>query len=865
VTLRFACIDLHTLPSLNSAVWREAAQVRFSEDALLTDSNYPRACVSTTVEAQLRTVQLAEPFNYNNSREMGQQTEIRARYDLNNKIAAPVTLSIGLVAGRCGFKCASVFREVLGPAGLPNPLRASTLEIFPSLSQGMCPPLGRSARGGGGFMRLAVTRSALFSTFFITLLICGCGHGGLGPVTAVTVSPTSVSLSPGDVVLLTPKATDKAGNTIAGATFTYAVTGGVVTVSNSGLVCGGTWDSLTSPVVCNKGSLGSAAIKVTATGNGGTATSADIAVAVHQKIDAVRVAAVPNPAPSCISQGSAAPANTEQFQATALSNDAAYCAAPPAPQAPQAPPCPVANPGTFTFASSQTTVGSISSTQPANQDPSEITITAGNPGVSNITASVAGVTSSPAVYETCPAASIALHLSGSAATSVSFTSTTGTQALQADVLDTHGVPFTNIALDWHTSQSHAASVSSTGVISAASPGASSITASCSSTACNVGVGAVFSNVVTATVTGASSQTVYVTTSAAPASGAGNTLIPIDNNTAGTAITLATGATINSLVIDPAGAKGYLGSNQGLIILTTSANTVAAPVGGTPGKVLSVSPDSNRVIISDMTNRLVYVFNAAASAVEAQLAIPDAVSAAWSPDSQRVYIVDGSSKTVTVYNPAAAAHTIGSSANDASVLASGHLAMIANSGDDLFAVCNNALVGHVNAGTPLLISTIPNGTGGIDVTTSSIEQFDISFQNLGGGCPPALTTNPIAPTSYSFTGVSTFTPQQLLVTPDSKKAVVISNNPGILLYSIGATASAGSAAPPIALASGATPACSASQTTDCAGVTLDSTTLYVGGSDKTVHRIDLTANGGNGSDAQQITVPFTPDLVAVRGK
>jgi hypothetical protein len=46
-----------------------------------------------------------------------------------------------------------------------------------------------------------------------------------------------------------------------------------------------------------------------------------------------------------------------------------------------------------------------------------------------------------------------------------------------------------------------------------------------------------------------------------------------------------------------------------------------------------------------------------------------------------------------------------------------------------------------------------------------------------------------------------------------------------------------------------------------GTTLDSTKLYVGGSDNAVHRIDVAS----GTDAQQITVSFTPDLVAVRPK
>jgi len=277
-------------------------------------------------------------------------------------------------------------------------------------------------------MRSAVIGFLLLIVFAGLLAISGChGGGSIGPVANVTVTPTSLSLSPGEVSGLTSKATDKNGNTVGNTTFTYAVTGGVVSVSNNGLVCAGTWDSVTTPINCMKGSTGTATIKVTATGGGGTATSADIPVTVHQKIDAVRIAPV-GTAPSCVSQGATAPANTEQFQATALSNDPAFCGS-------AGTPCPVPNPGTFAFNSSQPTVGTISTTQPTGQDPADITVTAGNPGVSNITATIAGVGSSPATFITCAARSISLHVSGSSATSFSIAQA-GTQALAAAVVDT---------------------------------------------------------------------------------------------------------------------------------------------------------------------------------------------------------------------------------------------------------------------------------------------------------------------------------------------------------------------------------------------------------------------------------------------
>src|SRR5581483_947934 len=97
----------------------------------------------------------------------------------------------------------------------------------------------------GGFMRSAVIGFLVLIALLVLLAISGCHGGGIGPVANVTVTPASLSLSPGEVIGLTSTATDKNGNTVANTTFTYAVTGSGITASNSGLVCAGTWDSVT--------------------------------------------------------------------------------------------------------------------------------------------------------------------------------------------------------------------------------------------------------------------------------------------------------------------------------------------------------------------------------------------------------------------------------------------------------------------------------------------------------------------------------------------------------------------------------------------------------------------------------------------
>jgi hypothetical protein len=677
------------------------------------------------------------------------------------------------------------------------------------------------------------------------MLGCSGSNTTVGPVAKVVVSPTTLSLNVGEVSQVTGTPEDARGNAVFTATVTYSVSPnpGPVDVSATGLVCAGKWDSLTNPINCTPGSTGTATITAATTANGGF--SATVPVSVHEHVDVVSVQAVSPPAAGCVSQGATAPANSVQYQATALSTNPAVCAGLGAST-----PCTVPGVGNPIWTTDQPTVANLAN-QPSGQAANLETVTAGAPGLANIFASVSNVVSTPAAFTTCPAATISTHLSGSQSTSVTL-SGTASQQLTADVLDTQGVKFTSITLSWNSSQPHVANAGGSGVVTAVSPGTSSISSACTPPLCNIGLNPIYGNLVNVTVSGTSSQTVYVTTTATPAAGTSTLLVPIVNNAAGTPISLPADTTVNSMLLNPLGTAVYLGTDKGLTVLNPTTSTAAPPVTSLTGKVLAISPDGNHLIISDANNptpssRLVYIYNTANGTLDATLSIPNATAAQFSPDNFKAFIVGGN--TLYIWSSKLALRTVnlGGTGSDVSVLPSGHVAFAASQvGDNVVAVCNNQVFPTINTGAPLFIGAVPNATGAVDVTNSAVDQFDVA---VSSGCPPSFTNS--APSAYAFAGIGSFTPFQLLMTPDSSRAVVISDK-GVLIYHIGATATGGS-----------TSAVSLPVQPTMGAVTLDSTTVYVGATDSTVHVIDLTGNGGAGTDKQSISVSVRPDLVAVR--
>jgi hypothetical protein len=381
-----------------------------------------------------------------------------------------------------------------------------------------------------------------------------------------------------------------------------------------------------------------------------------------------------------------------------------------------------------------------------------------------------------------------------------------------------------------------ATITSGGLATAVASGTTGITASCAGV-CNIGLAATYSNVAIGTVAGTSATTIYAT-------GTGTTtLLPIDSgtNTAGTSVTLPSSP--NSFLFNRQGSKGYLGSSGGIITLDTATNTVAQNT-GFPGTVVAVSPDGNRVVVAG--SNLVTVLGVGSSINTETSGISGVTAAAFLPDSLGAYILAGS--TIYFWTPGSFRPiALRGSANDVDFLANGAFAYLAGGSAGTavtaLATCDNSVADTVpTPAVPSLVASLPNAGAVLAVESPAIDV--VTPATSLSGCPPPLSDT----LNRVDLGAGAFTARQLIVLTDGSKAYVTSNLGELLgLITSGATPFV------VALANGAN--------AFTGGSTLDSKTLYVGGSDNNVHRIDTAA----GTDAQQISVSFTPDLVAVKPK
>ena len=706
--------------------------------------------------------------------------------------------------------------------------------------------------------------------FYLTGL-AGCGnsnavHTTNFPVPAsISIFPTpNLSLEIGTNQPFSAGALDATGRTLSEPLFFQSSNTAVVTVASNGLACAGSWDSLSNPQICTPGPVGVAQITATAQG----VSSPPTTVYVHQHIDKLVVSSFllpnqPPPANSCFSVG-----QTANYQATAYSRGADI----------------TSTVGIFNWQSVPTGVATTNTTA-AGLLPGQVQAAAKVPGLTSIYATVGTVNSVPTYFTTCAVQSIALTVTSSTGTSKTVTPT---------VLDTVGQTINGVPLTWSSSEPASATVSSSGGVTAATTsGTSTIIASCTPPTCNIGFYPSLpiypQSVVTMTVTGsaAKSGTVYVSsTSCGTSDGCFSTIVPITApaNTLGTFLTLP--ATPNSLVFDRKGAKAYLGTNSGLLgsvglaVLDAAANALSSFT-ALPGKVLAVSPDGNKVIISDTApadgpNR-VFVFDTTnRSSVTFQ--ITGANAADFSPDSLKAYIVAGS--TLYVYSKLDALRTIplAAPADNVSFLSEGAFAYVAGGAPSSVSVrrtCDNALAEDATGNqqiiptpaTPTFIKTLPDAAHVLAVDSPGIDIIGVSNINAAGCTPitgPLPHTPVVSDTLSSFNlGQGAFVAKQLIISQDGSTAYVITSSPGsILVFNI-----AGQISTAISLAGNATPL--------TASLTPDGTLLYVGASDGTLHVVNTVAGG----DIQQISFSPTslcqnsigkpapvncyPDLVAVR--
>jgi hypothetical protein len=654
----------------------------------------------------------------------------------------------------------------------------------------------------GGWQLTAGPRTLAALVVILSLAFAGCGGGSSSSSTtptSITVSPSSISLNLGDVATISASVVNSTGGAISNpAPFTYASSNtSIATVSTAGAVCAGKWDA--NFIVCDPTGAVQGAASITVTS--GT-ISGTVPVFTHVHVDRVTVSpGVVN----CVSSG-----QTLQLSAKAFSNGADITSAA----------------GPFTWSTLSVDVDTVDTNG---------LVTAKTPGTTGIVASVAAVNSAAVTWVTCPVQSINVHLATGPDTTFSLGAAGNTVSLTADVVDSHGVSV-SVPLNWTSTQAGVANVNSAALVTAVAPGTTTLSASCAGT-CNIGLASEYSNAVTGTVGGTSASTVYATGSAS------TSLVPIDTgtNAAGTAITLP--SMPNSFLFNRIGSTGYLGSSGGLIGLDTATNTVSQNT-GVVGKVLAVSPDSNRVIVAGSNTLFV---QGVGSGITTEVSpITAATAADFTPDSRGAYIVAGNTLyfwTPGSFRPVA----LGGIANDVKFLPNGVFAYFAGGAAGTAvtarAACDNSLGDSIaTPGAPSFVGPLPDAGTVLAVDSPGIDVLKVTTSRVG--CPPALSDTL---TSVNF-GLGAFTARQLIVLPNGSKAFVTSNL-GQLLGLTTATSTPFA----IPLANGAN--------AFTGGTTLDGTKLYVGGSDNNVHRIDVAG----GSDAQQISVSFTPDLVAVRPK
>jgi trimeric autotransporter adhesin len=731
---------------------------------------------------------------------------------------------------------------------------------------------------------------SVLSAIILVVLTCalvGCGSSATRsvsfPVPAnISLSPAnSVSIDVGSIESFTATAQNSSRQTVVETVSFQSSNTAVVTVANNGLACAGTWNSLSAPQICTPGPVGVAQITASAQG----VSSPPTTVYVHQHVDNIVVTPItttPSSTP-CVSKD-----QTVNYAATAFNRGVDI----------------TATVGPFSWQSLIANVVKVSTTA-TGLLPGQAQVTANVPGVTSIFASVGNTNSVPFTFITCPVQSIALMVTAGTATSKSITAT---------VMDSLGTTITGVPLTW--SSSNPAAISATGSSSttsgsigkasgsAGSPGGASIISSCTPPTCNIGFqpslpiypDSVVPMVVSGTGT-TQSATVYVASKGcATTSGCVSTLIPIaaPTNTVGGALNLP--ATPNSLVFDRQGKNVFLGTDlglfgtKGLMVFNGSASTpTVSEFTGVTGRVLAVSPDGKKVIISDTiaTPNQVFVFDTTNN-TNVALLITGATAADFSPDSLKAFIVAGS--TLYVYSQLDALQSIplGAAAADVAFLSEGGFAYLAGGNPGaapavtVRKTCDNAIATDSNnvqqiistPATPTFIRTLLDGTHVLAVRSPDIDIISVLDSSgmstiNAAGCTPSTPTTPGTPSVSnsvsSFSLGQVFVPTQLIMSSDGSRAYVLSSNlADILVFDIGNRTS--SAIPP--LSGNAIPL--------QATLTPDGTLLYVGASDSMVHVVDTVT----GRDIQQISFPqnpitlqgglcsgvtFTcnPDLIAVR--
>ena len=729
--------------------------------------------------------------------------------------------------------------------------------------------MGRSA-----FLFLAVLILSI-----LILSITGCSSSSAinttnYPVPAsVSISPTpSLSLEVGTYQAFTASMFSSAKTAITEPVFYLSSNTAVVTVAANGLACAGSWDNLSSPQICTPGPIGVAQVRATAQG----VTSAPTTIYVHQHIDNVTLADVcavaQPPAPCTVPRYPCQSLNQNSLPQNTVYEARAYSRGTDV----------TSSVGQFMWQAVNSGVVTLSNTSPQLSNVvngvslNQVEATAQAPGISPVFATVGNTISVSANFTTCRVQSITLETTASSTTSATITPTV-TDFLGNLIMfpgSTVKVPLT-----WSSSQPASVTVSTSGATSASSGGAATVIASCTPPTCNIGffptqpiypenAVEIVGNSSGSSTSSSSSATVYISsTGCETTDNCVSTIVPLtaSTNVLGAAIGLP--ATPNSLVFDRQGAKAYIGTHSGLLgskglmVLPASSNAVSQ-FSSAPGKVLAVSPDGTKVVVSDTTDtpNQVFIFDTTASA-STPLSITGATAADFSPDSLKAYIIAGS--TLYVYSKLDALQTIplAAPARDVSFFAEGAFAYLAGgdpAGVLVRRTCDNGQADTVaTPATPTFIRALANATQVLALSPPIVDLINVTATPTG--CTPSVSNSV---TSFDL-GHGNFTASQLIVSESGSTAYVISPTlSSVLVVNIGAETSSS-----LALLGNTNPL--------QASLSPDGNFLFVGASDGMVHTIQTAT----GVDVAQVPFPLglcqntagnpfvgitcNPDLIAVK--
>ena len=502
--------------------------------------------------------------------------------------------------------------------------------------------------------------------------------------------------------------------------------------------------------------------------------------------------------------------------------------------------------------------------------------TAAQPGSTTINAAISQASSTAGFFATCPPASIVFTATGSttAPTAPITVNQNQTATFTTTVTDTRGNPITSLPLTYISTTPTTLPIASNN-ITPPYPGSAAITANCIPPNCNsapfneiglYGTGvSISSNPIQINAVGTNFNTVLYM-----ASSNSQYLLPFDFTLTTQAAPIRLPYVPNSFQLSTDQTSIYMGTPNEIMVFSTTNNSLAKEDASISGTVLSVSPDSSLVVITDPVRQLIYLYSSGYSITGEYGGV--GVSATWSADSQTVYIptTDGRLLVYSRFTGWTSIPLTTPATNVAVTVPNAGIYMAQTSSIDVRTNCpvttisgtglnqTTTNVFYPDLGPVAVPATSVAATNdGLHIFGVNASNFtDITTNKKGGACPVPFTSAPGNPLPL---GVTATTVNQLLTTSDSAYAFVTytgGTSTTVPEYIQSTTAGIPGTLTQIPLKTYTT-----APGNPVAGViSADNNTFYVsGGLDGLVHRLLRGTNGFTDSQA-----PINPLLPAASG-